>query len=230
MTRLFISTEKQVDIDSLCDILNSFFQDSEFSCPVIEEIKYTRIINIWGLAVFEAEINCGSDALDELLEHIQKSGSWFIEIAKNNRAEIWEVDEGLGSYYKTYEEERPLHRKKLMRNWAKQKPMEEERPAIVFSEKEEAEYQERLRLMKITSAGGFTASVPEHFTEYTTQFLYNLATKARPPVYKKLDKELAYIWINSYGSCTFCGTSLAETFYREALQQQIVKAALQILE
>ena len=229
MTRLFISTEKQVDIDSLYEILNSFLQDAD-GRPVIGEINYTHIINIWKNTVFVADVICGSDNLDELLEHIQTSGSWFFKIAENNWAELWEVAEGLGSYLQPYEYERSVHREKLMLRWAKQEPIEEVRASVIFSQEEEAEYQERVRLMKITSAGGFTACVPEHFTEYTTQFLYNLATKARPSVSKKLDKELAYIWINSYGSCNFCGTSLAETFYREALQQQIVKAALQILE
>jgi hypothetical protein len=226
MYRLFISPEKQVTGSYLLETLNSIFQDPELGRPVIGSVKCTDHINIWDVTLFVAEVICGSDAMDELLEQIHHSNMSVIPLNDTTIAEVWKVPEGLGDYLRFYEEERVIHREKLMRKWEISEP--NETPSwIRWSNEEEMEYQARVRLMKITSekVGYFEPIDPDHFTDDTLTFLENLGAKLPPPeFYKRLAEDQAeetahlLAWA-SFGSknweCPFrgaCGSSWATTF------------------
>jgi hypothetical protein len=213
LTRLFISTEEWISMQSLRSIFNTILEDPELGRPVIGSIKRTHIINIYNQPVFVAEVLCGSDNLDELLEHIQTSYSWFIQLTKTNRAEVWEVFEGLGDYLRTYEEERPLHREKLMRKWAKHPPSDVARPVVQFSKEEEAAYKKRVQIMQRTSkqAGLFEPVDPVYFTDKTILYIECLLAQTPPAsFYTKLAEDQAAETFNIYqrqGICSFRGAA-----------------------
>jgi hypothetical protein len=186
--------------------LNTILEDPHLGRPVIGSIKRSRITNIYDQKVFIAEVLCGSDNLDELLEHIQTSYSWFIQLSKTNRAEVWEVFEGLGDYLKFYEDERAIHREKLMSKWAKHPPTDISRPVIRFSKEEEAAYQERVQIMKRTSqkAGLFEPIDPEYFTDRTILYIEYLSEQTPPAsFYKKLAEDQAAETSIRQGICSF---------------------------
>ena len=245
MTRLFISPNKRVTIPWLLEILNTILQDPELGRPVIGSIKRTKHTNIWGSHLFVAEVIRGSDSLDELLEHIQNSYLWVVSLSAEIKAEIWEVFDGMGDYLKYYEDEREIHRKKLMRKWAWREPTDAGRSLISWSKEEEVEYQARLRLMKITSemTGIFEPTVPDHFTDHTIEFLDNLAIKSIPSsdFYKKLaeaQEEEACGWAATWNDVTVAPeisypwtlSNQELAFYRESLKKNIDKAAANFLE
>jgi hypothetical protein len=209
-TRLFISTEEWISIKTLRATFNSILEDPHLGRPIIGSIKRSRIINIYNQPVFIAEVLCGSDNLDELLEHIQLSYSWFINLTKTNKAEVWEVFEGLGDHLKFYEEERAIHREKLMSKWAKHPPTDISRPVIRFSKEEEAAYQERVQIMQRTSkqAGLFESIDPEYFTDKTILYIECLLAQTPPAsFYKKLaDDQAAETFIRE-GICSFRGAA-----------------------
>ena len=229
LTRLFISPERQVTIPWLRSTLNTLLEDPHLGRPVIGYIKRTHIENTFDQPVYVAEVLCGSDNLDELLEHIQKSYMWVINLSQTNKADVWEMFEGLGNNLKYYEEERDIHRKKLMRKWDKLEPTDAGRPWVKWSKEEESAYQERVRLMKITSekAGLFEPIDPAHFTEHTKIFLGNLAANFPPAsFFSKLAEDQAdetayflshasFVSKNQKSICQFrsaCGSSWAATF------------------
>ena len=167
LTRLYISAPKRLSIPWLHFELNYYLEDSEIGRPIIGYIKRELVEDIKFLYV--AEVLCGSDALDDLLEHIQTSKTWCISFNKTDeqiRLELWE--EGLMSYGC----ERETYRKKLMKKWARHEPEGEKIVWFHWTRAQEAQYQEHVRMMKRTSRAGIRCElVPEHFTEKTTAFI-----------------------------------------------------------
>jgi len=175
--RLYISTPKRISIKWIRSELNTYLQDPEIGRPVIGYIRREVIEDITFLYV--AEVLCGSDAMDDLLENIQTSTTWSITLNKTSKnktesicLELWEVPEEYGVQLMPYEYERESHRKKLMKKWARKEPEGEKIIWFHWTRAQEAKYQEHIRLMKRTSKQSITHYLmPEHFTEKTTAFI-----------------------------------------------------------
>jgi len=233
LTRLFISSPKKITIPWLRESLNAFLEDEAVQRQVIGYIRRTEIINIYGQYVFVAEVRCGSDNLDDILENIQRSGSWFIFLSNDIEVEVWEVFENLGNYIKTYEEERDANREKLMRKWSKNEPIDPERPWVRLSKKEEADYQKHLWLMKLVSTNSERPepSYPEHFTKETIQFLKNLSANSvpKPEIFEKIKDqacESTHISVAQESGCYWILSKIQIMLYREALQNKILQEAV----
>ena len=190
---------------------------------------FIDVTNIFDQNVLMAEVLCGSDNLDELLEHIQHSGSWFIFLSKYIKIEVWEVPEWLGNYAKTYEEERDANRANLMRKWSRTDPIDPPASWVRWSKKDEAEYQARVRLMKLTSANSVKQSYPKHFTKETIQLLKNLSAKSvpKPEFFEKIKEEKVSVHVSVAQETVYPWTLSKQevSIYREALQNKIVQAA-----
>jgi len=228
LTRLFISSTKKLNIPWLCESLNAFLKDEDSRRQIIGHIRRIHVTNIFDQNVLIAEVRCGSDNLDELLENIQRSGSWFIFLSKDIEVEVWEVPAWLGNYAKSYEEERDANRAKLMRKWSRTDPIDPERHWVRLSKKEEADYQKHLWLMKLTSAISYRAepSYPEHFTKETIQFLKNLSANSvpTPEVFEKIKEEQVSYHV-SVAHYPWTLSKQEVSIYRDALQNKIVQAA-----
>jgi hypothetical protein len=181
LTRIYISSKQALDISWLRHSLNTYLQDAEIKRPIIGYIQRELVVYEDIRFLYMAEVLCGSDNLDDLLEHIQNSTSWIIPLTKTERVEIWEVPEGYGEYLLPYEYERDIHREKLMQKWAEEEPKGEKIVWIYWTRAQEAKYQAQLRSMKRTSEEKkMHYLLPDHFTEKTVQYMKQL--RKRVPV------------------------------------------------
>lgn len=215
LTRLYISAPKRLSIKWIRSELNTYLQDSEIVRPVIGYIRREVTGDIKFLYV--AEVLCGSDAMDDLLENIQTYTTWNIILNKTKkndktesiRLDIWEVPEEYGDQLMTYEYERESHRKKLMKKWARKEPEGEKIIWFHWTRSQEAKYQEHLRMMKRTSESSFTHYLmPDHFTEKTAAFIAQMREQGA-----------------GRNECQWTWPKDELAFYREALKTMMVHDA-----